>query len=60
MRMKDMTHDLHPNNSSWDIFPNVSSQLAASSNAVIREFGSAGGSQSYISLQLYIQPEQKS
>lgn len=38
-------------------FPSVSSQLAASPNTVIRVFGKAGGSQPYISLQLYIQSD---
>lgn len=55
--MRDVAHDLQPNNSSWAIFPSISSQLAVSPNTVIRTFGRAVGSQPYISLQLYIQSE---
>ncbi len=57
MHIRDVAHDLQPNNSSPAIFPSISSQLAASSNTVIRAFGRAGGSQPYISLQLYIQSD---
>lgn len=57
MRMRDVAHDIQPNNSSWAMFPSVSSQLATSPNTVIRAFGRAGGSQPYISLQLYIQSD---
>lgn len=57
MHMRDVAHDLQPNNSFWAIFPTVPPQLAASSNTVIRAFLRAGGSQPYISLQLYIQSD---